>query len=576
MRWGGKLGGSGRPSTNNNLSPQTATKSQNTIPENEQEQFLPKIEDSGKHASLLDHPDLFTLTYMKQMSPRSIEALRQCGIMQRELLQRKKEFFLDKMPPEHPARNEVAQLRMEHHSARRRQLIKDARRKRALLVEQKWIPPLRSIQHLPPRAKGNSGTSSKRSLTAPMSSGEEASMLAEQEANEADRLVRLQERQLKSMERLITYEIKQMKARKDQIKQVSERDKHADAHKIRELKKQATLRKKKYIQEQRKKDEQENAAKSSKQKAQEEFRLQLNRMKRERRKALLDKKRTKKDIERKEQSRAEWEERIRMTQMSNMEEIDRKIYERKVREEFRERKLKQRKLKEQKELAEAQARKYMRAQKAIENNERKLLQRKIDIRRKQQEDEERLTKFLSEKRDREKIMRRKQKMLEEKRKNAKDQAEKEYEAKIQKILSKEEKMAKRAQEKAEIERKDKAIRDELRRLREKEKWESINRTKRRNEYQKTQVMGKIKSQDEKMTQMKHRKNEIIMQRRMASIDAHMKKQEILDSFNALQNSDKMTSVDNAAMEMVKLAEKYIGNTKSLKKRILDETGIVVQ
>jgi len=572
MRWGG----SGRPSTNNNnISPKTATKSQNTIPENEKEQFLPKLEDTGKHASLLDHPDLFTISYLKQMSPRSVEALRQCGIMQRELLQRKKEFFLDKMPVDHPARNEVAQLRMEHHSARRRQLIKDARRKRALLVEQKWIPPLRSIQQLP-RGKGNSGTSSKRSLTTPMSSGEEASMLAEQEQNEQDRLVRLQERQLKSMERLITYEIKQMKARKDQIKQVSERDKQAETHKMRELKKQAALRKKKYQQEQRRKDEQENAAKSSKLKAQEEFRVQLNRMKREKRKTLLEKKRAKKDIERKEQSRADWEERIRQTQMSNMEEIDRKIYERKVREEFRERKLKLRKQKEQKELAEAQARKYLRAKKAIENNERKLLQRKIDIRRKQQEDEERLTKFMSEKRDREKIMRRKQKMLEEKRKNAKDQAEKEYEAKIQKILSKEEKMAKRAQEKAEIEKKDKAIRDELRRLREKEKWESINRTKRRNEYQKTQVMGKIKSQDEKMTQMKHRKNEIIMQRRMASIDAHMKKQEILDSFNALQNSDKMTSVDNAAMEMVKLAEKYIGNTKSLKKRILDETGIVVQ
>lgn len=570
MRWGG----SARPSTNN-ISLTVATKAQNTIPENEQDKFLPKIEDAGKHPSLLDHPDLFTLSYIKQMSPRSMEALRQCGIVQKELLMRKKEFFLDKMPPDHPARHEVSQLRMEHHSARRRQLIKDARRKRALLVEQKWIPPLRAIRHLP-RATGNSGTSSKRSLTTPMSGGEEASMLAEQEQNEADRLVRLQERQLKSMERLITYEIKQMKARKDQISQVNERDKHAESHKSRELKKQAVLRKKKYQAEQKKKEEQENAARESKYKAQEEFRLQLNRMKREKRRSMLEKKRTKRDIERQEQSRAEWEERTRQTQVCQMDAIDRKIYERKVREEFRERKLKQRKEREQKELVEAQARKYWRARKAIEINERKLQQRKVDIRRKQQEDEERLTKFLSEKRDREKIMRRKQKLLEEKRKNAKDQAEKDYEAKIQKILSKEEKMAKRAQEKAEIEKKDKAIRDELRRLREKEKWESISRTKRRNEYQKTQVMGKIKSQDEKMTIMKHRKNEIIMQRRMASIDAHMKKQEILDSFNALQNSDKMTSVDSAAMEMVKLAEKYIGNTKSLKKRIFDETGIVVQ
>jgi len=567
MRWGG----SARPSTNN-MSPTIAPKGQNTIPENEKEQFLPKIEDPGKHPSLLDHPDLFTLSYIKQMSPRSIEAIRQCGILQKDLLLRNKEFFLDKMPADHPAKQEVAQLRMEHHSARRRQLIKDARRKRALLVEQKWIPPLRHL----PRATGNSGTSSKRSLTTPMSSGQEASMLAEQEQNEADRLVRLQERQLKSMERLITYEIKQMKARKDQICQVNERDKHADAHKTRELKKQAVLRKKKYQAEQKKKEEQEIAARESKLKAQEEFRQQLNRMKREKRKAMLEKKRAKRDIERKEQSRAEWEERTRQSQVSQLDAIDRKIYERKLREEFRNRKLKQRKQREQKELAEAQAKKYWRARKAIEINERKLQQRKVDIRRKQQEDEERLTKFLSDKRDREKIMRRKQKLLDEKRKNAKDQAEKDYEAKIQKILSKEEKMAKRAQEKAEIEKRDKAIRDELRRLREKEKWESINRTKRRNEYQKTQVMGKIKSQDEKMAQMKHRKNEIIMQRRMASIDAHMKKQEILDSFNALQNSDKMTSVDNAAMEMVKLAEKYIGNTKSLKKRIFDETGIVVQ
>jgi len=567
MRWGG----SARPSTNN-MSPTMNTKGQNTITENGKEQFLPKIEEAGKHPSLLDHPDLFTLSYLKQMSPRSIEALRQCGILQKDLLLRKKEFFLDKMPVDHPAKQEVAQLRMEHHSARRRQLIKDARRKRALLVEQKWIPPLRQL----PRATGNSGTSSKRSLLTPMSSGEEASMLAEQEKNEADRLVRLQERQLKSMERLITYEIKQMKARKDQISQVSERDKHADSHKTRELKKQAVLRKKKYQAEQKKKEEQEIAAKEAKLKAQEEFRKQLNQMKREKRKAKLEKKRAKKDIERKEETRAEWEERIRQTQVSQLDAIDRKIYERKLREEFRERKLKQRKEREQKELAEAQAKKYWRARKAIEMNERKLQQKKLDIRRKQQEDEERLTKFLSDKRDREKIMRRKQKLLDEKRKIAKDQAQKDYEAKIQKILSKEEKMAKRAQEKAEIEKRDKAIRDELRRLREKEKWESINRTKRRNEYQKTQVMGKIKSQDEKMTLMKHRKNEIIMQRRMASIDAHMKKQEILDSFNALQNSDKMTSVDSAAMEMVKLAEKYIGNTKSLKKRIFDETGIVVQ
>jgi len=569
------------------MSPTTNSKGQNTISDNDQDKFLPQIEELGKHhciqksncyPSLLDHPDMFTLSYIKQMSPRSTEALKQCGIQQKELLFRKKEFFLDKMPVDHPARHEVAQLRMEHHQARRRQLIKDARRKRALLVEQKWIPPLRHL----PRATGNSGTSSKRSLTrgssaAPLSTGEDAaSMLAEQEQNEADRLVRLQERQLKSMERLITYEIKQMKARKDQIKQVSERDKYADAHKTRELKKQAALRKKKYQAEQKKKEELENQAREAKFKAQEEFRLQLQRMKREKRKSLMEKKRSKKEIERKEQSRADWEERTRQNQLNQMDEIDRKIYERKMREEYRERKLKERKQREQKELAEAQARKYWRAQKAIETNERKLQQRKLDIRRKQQEDEERLTKFLNEKRDREKIMRRKQKMLEEKRKNAKDQAERDYEAKIQKILSKEEKMAKRAKEKAENEKKDKAIRDELRRLREKEKWECINRTKRRNEYQKTQVLGKIKSQDEKMTQMKHRKNEIIMQRRMASIDAHMKKQEILDSFNALQNSDKMTSVDNAAMEMVKLAEKYIGNTKSLKKRIFDETGIVVQ
>ena len=91
-----------------------------------------------KSYNITDDPNQFTISYVKQFSPRSHEAMRRQGVVPREIVHKSLEYFDSRLPGTVP--KDIAKIRYNHHQNKRKNLIRELKKTRQQIISSRWAP----------------------------------------------------------------------------------------------------------------------------------------------------------------------------------------------------------------------------------------------------------------------------------------------------------------------------------------------------------------------------------------------------------------------------------------------------
>eukprot|EP01083_Nonionella_stella_P225974 802955_1 len=112
-RWGGTLEKQSKSIT---LSPTKQIKDNDALNPNG-EDHINELNDKTKY-NITKNPNLFTLSYIKQFSPRSREAMKREGTKARDIMHKPLEWFESRLPES--TLKDIAQIRFNHHQNKKK------------------------------------------------------------------------------------------------------------------------------------------------------------------------------------------------------------------------------------------------------------------------------------------------------------------------------------------------------------------------------------------------------------------------------------------------------------------------
>jgi len=512
----------------------------------------------------------FTVDALRSMSPRSQEAMRMCGCMPKDLVPRPKEFF--QRDSQH---QKVVEVRFQHHEKKRRNLLSQVRQQRNRLVDAGWDPhpdspssgyssgvstprsqssfsgrkKLRRELSASPLARSASPKSLKsgnrtrqkaliRSASAPRIQNVQSSRLE----MERVRMERRRRRQEKEIENMITFELQTLRKRQQYEQKNAEVAKRSEADKRRRQQYLFELDKRRYQEDQRIAREKEAQMKRDRREAQRRFRQQEREAARQRQEEKdLQRRRFQQHVE-----QIEAEKRAEAATKAILDEQQRQIDEKTAQMNARD---EQRRLRHEQEMRETRAARDRRARERRERNMNNyqtaqdlLNARRQAVYNKQMEDDRKLRQFHNRRMREHMQKQRDQAELDEKRRRSKALAEKRIRDRAQAIEDKnrrtEEWKRRLAEERAEEE----AVKAEMKRLRQEEKLQNIERNRRREQYRRARLEEKVRADTEKARAVEREREAICAQRRHNETLNQIHKQQVLEAFGQITRSDTLSSL----------------------------------
>ena len=250
-----------------------------------------------------------------------------------------------------------------------------------------------------------------------------------------------------------------------------------------------------------------------------------------------------------------------------------KLYKMLRDDQMRNHKLEQRRTQEAGAKAEKLRKKQERARMAYNNNEEIRNQKAMALKQKKEEEEAAIERFLDRKRCQNDARRQKADANDAKRRRAKELAENKVRMQAKKIMEKE-KALESYRRKMMLKRAEEAkVKDEVKRLKQQEKWQNIQRNKRIQKYKRMSMNKKQEYEHQRLKAIDQFKSSMVQQRKTHSENSAQQRKVIIKEFSCLLKSDKFSDQKLAIRSMLQLAEKNLGDTDGLNKRMKNDFGI---
>ena len=573
-----------------------------------------------RNYNITDNPNHWTVSYIKQFSPRSHEAMRREGVVPREIAAKSLQWFESRLPES--TVKDIAQIRFNHSQNKRKTMIRDLKKARQNIIATNWkpMPSLkaikknRSLAHstsasqlqtpklsrkTSPRKSGKSRKSSvrgspKRGLhrnstassllqspakSASFANNPEFSVLANDErftaevTKEQRHFEAIAQRQKVDLEKMIAYEIKMMLHRNEQDHKMHHQEQYQEKLRKNYNAKMEKIRLKKHREEQRKRFLEEERERKERMAANKTFQDLIANKRRKEHQALLRRKEEEEQLHRQQQKQMEFHQALSEKQQRIRQKRRDKMQRMILEDQRRNQKLAARKRVDGMKKAERMRRKQSRAKFAYQAAERQRAQKAADLKRKKEEEQRAVERFLERKRREQNARKKKAGEQDEKRRRAKEMAEEKVRAQALKIMEKERAMALHKEEMDRRRAEEAVVRDEVKRLKQQEKWQNIERNKRIQKYKRMSMNKKQEYEQQRLRAIDQFKATMVQQRKMHSESSAQQRKQVIKEFSQLLKSDKFSDPDAAIESMLVLANRQLGETAGLKQRLKHDFGI---
>eukprot|EP01083_Nonionella_stella_P025448 70074_1 len=371
------------------------------------------------HSSIDQDENRFTFAFVKSFSPRSREACKIVGARPSDITIRDRDYFVDANFPD-----EVIDMRFKYHDQRRRNYVKEGRVERQKMVESGWYAP----------GSPGSAIDTPKSSISKLKAGhvDDSSMLLK----EQKRMQQMLARQRRELEKMVSYEVSMLELKSRQDAKIDARKRY-EAHlkHMQERRKQQVQEKRvhaDHLRHQRElEDERQHqllstaAFAKTQREAKREKRMERHR-KREEQMRMKDQLRKQEEFEKKTQDLFNEHQAKLAAKMADLERRDRD----------RDMKLKASRSRKQQEQHGRSDKKAMRVRNAMRANEDIRQENLAALRRKMEEDEERTENFKKRVQEMNDNMHRKREASNDRRNQAKEEADAELRRKVKRILDK--------------------------------------------------------------------------------------------------------------------------------------------
>lgn len=479
----------------------------------------------------------FTHKALRLFTPRSKEAMRQCGVLKEDIVRRSVESFAER-----GVAREIQKLRFEVNEQNRHESLHMVRAQRKELVKMGWAPLGR-----PSKKMARSASAPAMGRTAPSMDLKGLTPLQTDKTNsptgksyiqkqEEKRVQKILFRQQKEMQTLMAYEVNLAQTRaKQERKTQLRKEKEEEQKRIRREEAQK-------VQEKRdawiKLKEQEEVERQQRRVAEDRARKE----KEKRTKELQEEK----DAERTEEHRQK--QNMRMRKKADLERRNKHILEQQMRMfERKSREMEIREIERSKQIlakkraqaelnAERTAQANARVQEALDQSERVLDERRRELETRMQSTAERLAEFNAQKAQR-KIEKLKEARKKEKKRQEAQKAA--YDKHMQMIRDREKRKAAQEKQRLANERQkmeELEFRSELARLNRQRKQQNIDRLKRIEDHRRQQLIAKVNSDARRAKDLEMEKTQLLLDRQNTQMQADRNRREMLKIFEDLNKT----------------------------------------